>query len=925
MPKQNEPTTKFKVDISELKAGIQEANRQIRLANSEFKAASAGMENWGKSADGVSAKLKQLQTVLTAETTKLNNLKKQYQLVAAEQGENSKAAQELMIKINNQQAAVNRVTSDIGKYTKELDSIENSSKDASNSTEQLDDSLEEVEDTANSLGNGGFTVLKGALASLVADGFRMAIDAAKDFATSMITTAAEVKAQNSQYAQTFGEMANSADEAIARVAGSTGILDTRLKGSATAIYGFAKASGAEVPEAMSLMETALMAAADNAAYYDRSLADSTETLQSFMKGNFENDAALGVSATEFTRNAAAAKLFGKEYNDLTEIQKQQTLLQMVVDAQKAAGAFGQASRESDGWENVMGNLNEAWKQFKAQVGAPFLEAIIPVVQNITTAFKGWADSVDWDAFSQKVTSFTGSLRAGFQWFIDNKDIIITGFTMIGTAVATYLVVGKITAFISAIKLMVAAFAGAPTVIAGVKAAMAALNITMVANPIGLVVAAITALVAGFVVAYNKVEWFRNGVNAAWEVIKNAVLVSLGEVVTFFTTTLPNAFDSAVTAISQLPAKFSTWLTNILTNVSEWVTSMVTKAKELGTDFVNAIVTFITTLPDKFYDMTVNVLGHLLAWDIKLYQFATTKIPEFVNKIMIYIRQLPGKIKTQLTTAFNNIVTWGVNIIKTGLEKSSAFLTAVMSFIQQLPGKLQIQFTNALNNAIQWGINTVNTGRQKASEFVTKVIGFISKLPGKLKDKLTKAYNKIVDWARDMVKKGKEAAKDTVDGIMDGFKDLPGKLKQAGIDALNGFWNGLKEVGARIKKWATDFFNSILDKAKEVLDIASPSKAFKKIGKFVMQGFDIGMTDESKKTLKNTKSIFSGVLGNARSSLSSTASRIRSIAANSGFTPAMAGAGNITNNFYQTNNSPKSLSRLEIYRQTRNLLSLKGVK
>lgn len=34
--------------------------------------------------------------------------------------------------------------------------------------------------------------------------------------------------------------------------------------------------------------------------------------------------------------------------------------------------------------------------------------------------------------------------------------------------------------------------------------------------------------------------------------------------------------------------------------------------------------------------------------------------------------------------------------------------------------------------------------------------------------------------------------------------------------------------------------------------------------------------------------------------------------------------NVTNNFYQTNNSPKPLSRLEIYRQSKNLLSMKGV-
>jgi hypothetical protein len=34
---------------------------------------------------------------------------------------------------------------------------------------------------------------------------------------------------------------------------------------------------------------------------------------------------------------------------------------------------------------------------------------------------------------------------------------------------------------------------------------------------------------------------------------------------------------------------------------------------------------------------------------------------------------------------------------------------------------------------------------------------------------------------------------------------------------------------------------------------------------------------------------------------------------------------VTNNFYQTNNSPKALSRLEIYRQSKNLLRMQGAR
>ena len=73
MPKGEDVTTKFKVDISELKKGITEANKNIKLANAEFKAASAGMDDWTKSSDGLSAKLKQLNSVLIEENKKLDS------------------------------------------------------------------------------------------------------------------------------------------------------------------------------------------------------------------------------------------------------------------------------------------------------------------------------------------------------------------------------------------------------------------------------------------------------------------------------------------------------------------------------------------------------------------------------------------------------------------------------------------------------------------------------------------------------------------------------------------------------------------------------------------------------------------------------------------------------------------------------------
>lgn len=240
----------------------------------------------------------------------------------------------------------------------------------------------------------------GALKTKIAAAFSVAAIVA--FGKKALKTAASVNAANSAMSQTFGELEGAASAAITRVVDESGILETRLKSTATGIYAFAKTSGMDSASALGMMKEALQVAADSAAYYDRSLEDTSETLKSFLKGNYANDAALGLSATEYTRNAAAMKLYGKSFQNLSEAQKQLTLLQMVKDANDLSGATGQAAREADGWENVIGNLKEAWKQLIAVIGQPVLKLAIPVVQSMTAALQRMTEVANaaWQALKK---------------------------------------------------------------------------------------------------------------------------------------------------------------------------------------------------------------------------------------------------------------------------------------------------------------------------------------------------------------------------------------------------------------------------------------------------------------------------------------------------------------------------------------------
>lgn len=419
------------------------------------------------------------------------------------------------------------------------------------------------------------------LGGVIVDGVKKLGSAIKNMSGAFIESAADVKAEESAFKQTFGNLGDAASEAIGRVADSSGILQTRLNTLGSKIYAFARSSGGDATESMSLMERALQAAADSAAYYDTSVEQATETLQSFLKGNFENDAALGLSATETTRNAAAMELFGQKYNDLSEIQKQQTLLKMVEDSQKLSGAMGQAAREADGWENVTGNLSEAWRQFQANVGTPFLESLIPVIQDITEAFQGWMNNVDWDKFSQKITDFVTTI-------LDNGDTIISVVAGIGAGFVAWNVASMISGVVKAIQAYQAANEGATI-------AQAALNLVMNANPIGIVITAVAALVAAIVALWNTNEDFRNAIISAWGKIKDTISSAVNAISAFFTEKIPNAIQSVISWFTSIPNKFKDIGSNIVRGLWDGIKSMITWIKDKISGFVGGIVSSVKGL------------------------------------------------------------------------------------------------------------------------------------------------------------------------------------------------------------------------------------------------------------------------------------------------------------------------------------------
>ena len=224
----------FSIDVTQLKAGLKTANKLIRESQSEFRAAAAGLDNWQKSEAGLNAKIKSLNSIIGVQEQKVSALKKQYQrLVDDGLDEASDRAIELRTQINKEQAALESNKAELKRQTDALEELENQSDETGDEIEQVGTKAEKT--------SGGFSVMKGALANLVADGFRRATEAAKEFITEMVNV---------------GKTFDDSMAQVAAVSGATGDDLEQLRDKAKEMGSATKFTASEAADAFNYMAMA---------------------------------------------------------------------------------------------------------------------------------------------------------------------------------------------------------------------------------------------------------------------------------------------------------------------------------------------------------------------------------------------------------------------------------------------------------------------------------------------------------------------------------------------------------------------------------------------------------------------------------------------------------------------------------------------
>ena len=412
-----------------------------------------------------------LQRAITQTRDKLDLLKKAEEQLQAEMKDGGTEEQQ------KQLAALQReiisTERDLDKYEKQLDETGDETKELTKAEQQAEQATGQMKE--------GFTVLKGALANLVADGIRKAVDGFKDLMTAAPAFADEILTLSSKTGlaadtlQELSYMSGLVDVDVSTVAGSlkklTKNMDSARNGTGSAANAF-KTLGVSVTD------------------INGNLRDNEDVF-------YDTIDALGKIENETERDALAMNIFGKSATDLNP------MIEAGADALKG---FAEEAHDmgyvldKDALESLS-RVQDEFDRFGKQMESVKIQIAAGVAPAIERAMKKLSDvirKIDWRKIGEQMGNAFNKLIDALEWIVDHGAIVKAMLTGIVTAMA----VNKVASFVSTIASMTSALKAATIAQEGMNAAANA-------NPYVLLATVLIGLTAAMI------SWGKSLSDAYW--------------------------------------------------------------------------------------------------------------------------------------------------------------------------------------------------------------------------------------------------------------------------------------------------------------------------------------------------------------------------------------------------------------------------
>ncbi|MGP9025893.1 phage tail tape measure protein [Candidatus Enterococcus leclercqii] len=559
---------------------IKEINREMNLAATEYKNQVSAMDKDATATEKLTAAKKKLENQLSLAEKRTELLREQYEKSVEETGKYSAESEKLYKKMLESETGQNKLKAALDETNEALKKQGDVSIDTAKKLQKIEEAGEKVSNVGKkmSVGVTAPIVAAGAAGLAAFSEVDEALDtiitktgATGDVADSLATSFENVGSNTHLELQTVGE-------AIGEVNTQFGFMDKKLEDSTNYILQFAEINGTDVSQSAIYARQAIEA-------YDLSYDDLNKVLDVTTKTSQNTGQAVDSLFDSAIKGAPQIKQLGLSFGEGVTLMGQ--FEQAGVDGNAALSSLSKATvayaKDGKSLSEGLGELqdkimnassetdaiNAAAEVFGTKGGPRMADAIRRGTLNLEDlakiasesdgavgeTFEATLDPIDKSnqamnnaklALADVGESVQISLLPFFEMAIDalksfkgwwdsldqgTKNWIITIAGIIAAVGPVLVVLGMLMSSVTKI-------ATGIRVLQGVWSGMTAL---LAANPFVLAIAGIALLIAGLVLAYNKVEWFRNGVNAFFRGVSDVAV----EVFNFMAGYMSNIFGGII--------------------------------------------------------------------------------------------------------------------------------------------------------------------------------------------------------------------------------------------------------------------------------------------------------------------------------------------------------------------------------------------
>lgn len=943
MPEEN-VTTKFRVDVSDLKKNITEANRQVKQYKAELANASAGMKKGEESAESLTKKIEAQSKIVEAEKKKLEAMKaelakyetaakngsrtvedlarkheeatkafgenseeaqklaKQLDAAKAAQERNLKAVDDLRLKIVNQDTAVKNAEGQVRNFSEQLDGLQKEEK--------------ETGDEAEKTTNGGLQAFSVALGNLAANVITAVIKKLGDMGKAAIDAFEKFDAGRDALIKATGASGEAADELTAAYSSVAKSVSGDLEDIGAAVgevntrFGYTGAELSKVSE-------------DFMRFSEITGMDAVAAVQSVSKAL----TGAGMDAEEYSvlidKLAAASQASGIQTDTLAQnLQKYGTQMRSIgYDVDDTIALLSQFEKSGVNAETAMKGLqtaNIAWTK-EGKNAKDELAAVIKEIEKAPSSTEAAQKAIE--TFGNKAgTELADAIRSGRFEFEDFSKVVAGSSGTVGRT-----------------------FEETQSGIDKIKLAAQGLSVTF-GEAAGKLVEEFAPGIENIVSLFTKVI---SGDDEAEDELADAI----GGFVETALDKAVGALPAAVGFVTRLAGKLVEALAEAAPDVVSGIGVAIRTVINGLTGFLPNLIDSVLMAIPEVCNALLEAAPQVIKATLTLAERVAKKIPEAITKLTEYLPLLVQGVSDFLVTQTPVIVQSAIDIVAGLVQALPTVIQALVDALPRIFKTLTGFFSDYAPMILQACLDLVSMLVESAPDLAKAIYPMIPQIMDTLVESV---MNFIPVWIEtlstmfDMVASAIpglwESVKESFAEVFDLWKT---NIFDRARDAFGEIWDHIKEkvapVGQKIGDAIGGAFkatlNSAIDFIEERLN-AIPNAINAAIDTLnALPGVNIspmdtitlprlangGIVDRATPALIGEAGKEAIVpLGRNKSGLKEIARLLREEIANSSSAGTMKNivAGTGTNVALTQNiTSPKALSAYDTWRQTRNMLNL----